>query len=115
MAENLEQQCEDAVFALCDARERYPQRCADELQKCIKLNNEINMMRINVKPGSSSNILITEKQKALVDNYSFADKTYYEEFDQNIYTMMSKFETLKAVMEQIQNQKNCEINKLLKN
>jgi len=39
--DDLEQQCEDAVFELCDARERYPLQCARELERCIKLTNEI--------------------------------------------------------------------------
>lgn len=42
--DNIEQQCEDAVFEVCDARERYPSRCADELQKSIKLKNNMNVM-----------------------------------------------------------------------
>lgn len=39
--DDLEQQCEDAVFEVCDARERYPLQCAKELEKCIELTNEI--------------------------------------------------------------------------
>ncbi|XP_011689573.1 PREDICTED: uncharacterized protein LOC105451066 [Wasmannia auropunctata] len=41
--DELEQQCEDAVFELCDARERYPLQCARELERCIKLTNEIHV------------------------------------------------------------------------
>lgn len=40
-SDDLEQQCEDAVFNVCDARERYPLQCTKELEKCIKLTNEI--------------------------------------------------------------------------
>lgn len=40
-SDDLEQQCEDAVFEVCDARERYPLQCAKELERCIKLTNEI--------------------------------------------------------------------------
>jgi len=39
--DDLEQQCEDAVFELSDVRERYPLQCASELESCIKLTNEI--------------------------------------------------------------------------
>ncbi|XP_018370782.1 PREDICTED: tetratricopeptide repeat protein 30A isoform X2 [Trachymyrmex cornetzi] len=48
--DDLEQQCEDVVFELCDARERYPLLCAKELEKFIKLTNEIHMMKVLVKP-----------------------------------------------------------------
>lgn len=40
-SDDLEQQCEEAVFEVCDARERYPLQCAKELENCIKLTNEI--------------------------------------------------------------------------
>lgn len=40
---DLEQQCENAVFEICDARERYPLLCANEFGKTIKLINEINV------------------------------------------------------------------------
>lgn len=40
-SDDLEQQCEDALFEVCDARERYPLQCAKELENCIKLTNEI--------------------------------------------------------------------------
>ncbi|KAG5312090.1 TT30A protein, partial [Acromyrmex insinuator] len=49
--DDLEQQCEDVVFELCDARERYPLLCAKELEKLIKLTNEIHMMKVLVKPA----------------------------------------------------------------
>lgn len=40
-SDDLEQQCEDAVFELCDARERFPLQCAKELEASIRLANEI--------------------------------------------------------------------------
>lgn len=46
LLDDLEQQCEDALFELCDARERYPLRCAEELQKCIQLKNDIHVSGI---------------------------------------------------------------------
>lgn len=42
-SDDLEQQCEDSLFEVCDSRERYPQQCATELEKCIKLANEIHV------------------------------------------------------------------------
>ena len=41
--DDLEQQCEDVLFDLCDTRERYPLLCAKELEKFIKLTNEIHV------------------------------------------------------------------------
>lgn len=41
VVDDLEQECEDAVFEVCDARERFPIRCINELTDCIKLENEI--------------------------------------------------------------------------
>lgn len=40
-SDDLEQQCEEALFEVCDARERYPLQCTKELENCIKLTNEI--------------------------------------------------------------------------
>lgn len=40
-SDDLEQQCEEALFEVCDARERYPLQCAKELENCIQLTNEI--------------------------------------------------------------------------
>lgn len=46
-SDDLEQQCENVLFEVCDARERYPLQCAKELEKCIKLTNEINVSALS--------------------------------------------------------------------
>ena len=45
--DDLEQQCEDVLFDLCDTRERYPLLCAKELEKFIKLTNEIHVSALH--------------------------------------------------------------------
>lgn len=44
--DNLEQQCEDALFKLCDARERYPLRCSNQLKESIQLNSDMHVIII---------------------------------------------------------------------
>ncbi|XP_032664675.1 uncharacterized protein LOC116841166 [Odontomachus brunneus] len=114
--DDLEKQCEDAVFEVCDARERFPLLCAEELNKCIKLTNEIQMTRV-----------LTEKVKTL-DVPTFTDERYaILEKDLSILTcllktqenklqmMIDKIDNLKTTLEQIKKDKLCEMNKLLWN
>lgn len=42
-ADDLEQQCEDAVFQICCTRERYSVRCANQLEKYLDLKTKINV------------------------------------------------------------------------
>lgn len=44
---DLEQKCEDALFDLCDTRERLPVKCADELEKTLRLTTQINVNTLN--------------------------------------------------------------------
>ncbi|XP_003705254.2 uncharacterized protein LOC100879420 [Megachile rotundata] len=108
MDHNLEQQCEDALFELCDARERYPMECANELEKCIKLKTDIHMMKVSIKSNTidyvdhkNCNINVNEK------------KISFKHLDHKLQNMTNKLDNLKAVMDQIEREKVSWTHKLL--
>ncbi|XP_015178185.1 PREDICTED: uncharacterized protein LOC107067310 [Polistes dominula] len=111
---DLEEQCEDAIFEVCDARERYPMLCAEELEKCIRLTNEIQTAKVvqNIKKFNDIEPL-TEEQNVILykesnkQNYPFKCKGVV------IKRMKCKFDNLKMVVEQLKREKYCDINKLL--
>ncbi|XP_031833649.1 uncharacterized protein LOC116427443 [Nomia melanderi] len=110
--DDLEQQCEDALFELCDARERYPLKCAKEFRKCIQLKNEIQMTSVIQK----SNVIDDTLEQSVHVNGNFNKKEVcFEYFDYKLQNIINKLDNLKAVKEQINREKTCEINKLLKN
>lgn len=110
--DDIEQQCEDAVFILCDARERYPLRCADEFQKSIKLKNEINMLKIFQKSTVMNELPILEQTERL--NLEFNENEMcFDRLDSKLQNIINKLDNLKAVVEQIEREKTCWINKLL--
>ncbi|KAL0122285.1 hypothetical protein PUN28_007193 [Cardiocondyla obscurior] len=111
--DDLEQQCEDAVFNVCDARERYPLHCAEELAKCIELTNEIQMTRVVTKPVKILNMSVTnEHLETLQKNFSDVTELLKTQ-EQKLQVMTNKVNNLTAVLEQIKNDKLCEANKLL--
>ncbi|XP_015433337.1 PREDICTED: uncharacterized protein LOC107189341 [Dufourea novaeangliae] len=109
--DDLEQQCEDALFELCDARERYPLRCADELRTCIQLRNEIQMMNVTQKSNITNNVL---GQSIHFDNDFWKKKVCLDFLDHKLQEMIDKLGNLKTVMEQIEREKTCKTNILLK-
>ncbi|XP_011644380.1 uncharacterized protein LOC105431702 [Pogonomyrmex barbatus] len=117
--DDLEQQCEDAVFEVCDARERYPLQCANELEKSIKLTNEIYMTKIFAKPSDSTSVLdvpfltnehLTTFQKNFTETTELL-KTH----EHKLQVMTDKINNLTAVLDQIKRDNLCEFNKLLWN
>ncbi|XP_050590352.1 uncharacterized protein LOC126922120 [Bombus affinis] len=107
---NIEEQCEDALFELCDARERYPSRCADELQKSIKLKNEINMLKVFKKSTTTNEPFILSQNLNLDFN---KNEMCFDHLDFNLQDVVNKLNNLKAVMDQIEREKTCWVNKLL--
>lgn len=111
---DLEQECEDALFAVCDARERFPFKCADELQKCIKLRNDINMLKVAMKPTPPFNVpRLTDEQAALLGE-DMDEKNDFEFLDRRLRNSVNKLDNLKLTIKQINREKVCEMNKLLK-
>ncbi|XP_015591046.1 uncharacterized protein LOC107265775 [Cephus cinctus] len=113
----LEEQCENAVFEVCDARERYPSKCAQELAKCIELETEINTGTINLKSTKPLNVL--KLSKAQDDRHRAVNvewKTYscQQIQDEKLQKLLEKMNNLKAVLEQIEKDKFSEINRLIK-
>ncbi|XP_076656789.1 uncharacterized protein LOC143361336 [Halictus rubicundus] len=109
--DNLEQQCEDALFELCDAREQCPFKCAAELRKCIQLKNEIQMINVAQKSNVIDNVV---EQKIHFDDNFNKEEVCFEHLDFKLKSITSELNNLKAVMDQIEREKTCEINKLLK-
>ncbi|XP_066599184.1 uncharacterized protein [Prorops nasuta] len=118
--DDLEQQCEDAVYEVCDARERFPKLCAKELAQSIKIKNEINMA--DVKPDNtdvpSFHVLNLTKEKQSVFHLPLPkDTTATDIFKMNttLKEMSHKLDDLRTVVEQLEKEKTCETNKYLKN
>lgn len=112
--DELEQQCEDAVFELCDARERYPLQCARELERCIKLTNEIHMTKAPAKPAKILDVpsFTNEHSAMLQKNFSEAAELLKTQ-ERKLQVMIDKIDNLTATLKQIKGDKLCEVNKLL--
>ncbi|XP_060825924.1 uncharacterized protein LOC132912490 [Bombus pascuorum] len=110
--DDVEQQCEDALFELCDARERYPSRCADELQKSIKLKNEINMLKVFKRSTATNEPFILSQNKYLNLDFN-KNEMCLDHLDFKLQDVVNKLNNLKAVMDQIEREKTCWVNKLL--
>ncbi|XP_076667170.1 uncharacterized protein LOC143368382 [Andrena cerasifolii] len=106
--DDLEEQCQEALFEVCDARERYPRQCADVLQKCIQLKNDIHMMKVSQtsKPvferSVHFNIELNENELC------------FERLDDKLQDIADKLDNLKAVADQIERERTYEMNKLLR-
>ena len=107
--DDLEEQCQEALFEVCDARERYPRQCADVLQKCIQLKNDIHMMKVSSQTSKpvfersvDFNIELNEKEIC------------FERLDNKLQDIANKLDNLKAVADQIERERTYEMNKLLR-
>lgn len=112
--DDLEQQCEEAVFELCDARERYPLQCAEELEKCIRLTNEIYMAKVLAKPAKILDMpsFTNEPLATFQKNFSEATELLKTQ-ERKVQAMIDKIDNLTAALDQIKRDKSCEVNKLL--
>ncbi|KAK2580213.1 hypothetical protein KPH14_012473 [Odynerus spinipes] len=111
--DDLEEQCEDALFQVCDARERYPMLCAEELEKCIKLTNEIHTIKVVSKTKEFKDLPpLNEEQSIILNNASKKQNVSYEHQDMQLKKMLDKINNLNMIIEQIEKEKFCEINKL---
>ncbi|XP_076165579.1 uncharacterized protein LOC143145761 isoform X2 [Ptiloglossa arizonensis] len=109
---NLEQQCEDALFKLCDARERYPLRCSNQLKESIQLNSDMHMMKVFQKLNIVDKSAISEHVHF---NINIKEKEIcFEHLDCKLQNIVNKLDNLKAVLKQVEREKTCEMNKLLK-
>lgn len=111
--DDLEQQCEDAVFEICDARERYPLQCANELEKCMKLTNEICMAKVLVKPIIPNLPPFTNKHSTVFEKNLSEATELLKIQEHKLQVMIDKIDNLTAVLEQIKREKSSNINKLL--
>ncbi|XP_014471086.1 PREDICTED: uncharacterized protein LOC106742547 [Dinoponera quadriceps] len=116
MSDQLEQQSEDAVFEVCDARERFPMLCATELGKCIKLTNEIYMTKVLTEQAKTLDMssLMGERYTILEKDLSIINGLLKAQ-ENKLRVMMDKIDNLKAALEQIKRDNLCEINRLLWN
>ncbi|KYN02965.1 hypothetical protein ALC62_06253, partial [Cyphomyrmex costatus] len=112
--DDLEQQCEEVVFELCDARERFPLLCTKELEKCIKLTNEINMTKILVKPTKSLDVPSFTNEHSAILTKSFGETTELLKTQEHKFqAMIDKLNNLTVILDQIKRDKLSEMNKLL--
>ncbi|KAK0182506.1 hypothetical protein PV327_000642 [Microctonus hyperodae] len=115
---DLEQECEDALFELCDVRERYPAKCADELEQCLHLIRRINMKspRRDVIEKLDE-ISITDDQKILFQNALIVNKDKYKNWkrtDNEFNKILTNIDDLIIVLEQIKNAESCPIDCMIK-
>ncbi|XP_017767660.1 PREDICTED: uncharacterized protein LOC108556187 [Eufriesea mexicana] len=110
--DDYEQQCEDALFELCDTRERYPSRCTNELKKSIKLKNDINMLKVFQKWTGIDELPFLEQNEYLNLNFNKSEMCF-DHLDFKLQYIMNKLNNLKAIMDQIEREKTCWVNKLL--
>ncbi|XP_012272307.1 uncharacterized protein LOC105695372 [Orussus abietinus] len=116
--DELEEQCEDAVLEVCDARERYPVQCADELTKCLKLRTAICVEPVALKSiDSLETAMLSEEQKGYIkmlqENVKY-NKLCMQADLNKLANVADKVNDLKNILEQIENDKQGEISKLLK-
>ncbi|XP_077281586.1 uncharacterized protein LOC143908121 [Temnothorax americanus] len=112
--DDLEQQCEDAVFEVCDARERYPLQCAKELERSIELTNEIRMTRVLVKPAKILDVPSVTNEHSAVFEKNFSETAeLLKTQEHKLQVMIDKIDNLTAVLDQIKRDRLCEVNKLL--
>ncbi|XP_011142694.1 uncharacterized protein LOC105185126 [Harpegnathos saltator] len=110
-----EQQCEDAVFEVCDARERFPQLCAGELENCIKLTNEIYMTKVLTKQVKTLDMsFLTDGRYTILEKDLSMVIGLLKMQDNGLQAMIDKIDNLKTTLEQIKKDKLCEINRLLR-
>lgn len=111
--DDLEEQCEDALFQVCDARERYPVLCARELEKCIKLTNEIHSVKVVSTTKEFKDIPpLKNDQNAFLNVTQKKQTKSYEHQKIQLENMLDKINNLNMTVEQIEKEKFCEINKL---
>ena len=112
--DDLEQQCEDAVFNVCDARERYPLQCTKELEKCIKLTNEICMAKVLVEPIKIPNLPSFTNKHSTAFEKNLSEATELLKIQEHkLQVMIDKINNLTAVLDQIKRDELGTINKLL--
>ncbi|KYQ55813.1 hypothetical protein ALC60_05312 [Trachymyrmex zeteki] len=113
-SDDLEQQCEDVVFELCDARERYPLLCAKELEKCIKLTNEIHMTKVLVKPVKILNVpSFSNEHSAMLKKNCLEITELLKTQEHKLQVMIDKINNLTVILDQIKRDKLSDMNKLL--
>ncbi|XP_078035041.1 uncharacterized protein LOC144469041 [Augochlora pura] len=114
--DDLEQKCEDALYELCDARERYPLKCAIAFRKCIQLKNEIQMMNVAQKTNIINNVSLVDNVEQVIDfNGNFNnEKVSFKHLDIKLKNVINALNNLKAVKNQNEYEKSCKTNILLK-
>ncbi|XP_012055373.1 PREDICTED: uncharacterized protein LOC105618443 [Atta cephalotes] len=112
--DDLEQQCEDVLFDLCDTRERYPLLCAKELEKFIKLTNEIHMMKVLVKPAKILDVpSFTKEHSAMLKKNFLKTTELLKTQEHKLQVMIDKINNLTITLDQIKRDKLSDMNKLL--
>ncbi|XP_033337229.1 uncharacterized protein LOC117226717 [Megalopta genalis] len=114
--DDLEQKCEDALYELCDARERYPLKCAIAFRKYIQLKNEIQMINKAQITNEINNVSVIDNVEQIIHfNGNFNNKEVnFKHLDFKLKNVISALNNLKAVRNQNEYEKTCKTNILLK-
>ncbi|XP_043273248.1 uncharacterized protein [Venturia canescens] len=117
--DDLEKECENTVFEVCDARERYPNMCVSELTRCIKLENELSLEPVKHGPRTKIGASPMSKEQMLFLEYlqigSKNEVAPKEEINKKMKSLLNKLDNLTLVVEQIEKEKCEEMNRLLRN
>ncbi|XP_011504702.1 PREDICTED: uncharacterized protein LOC105367633, partial [Ceratosolen solmsi marchali] len=112
----LEEQCEDAVFKLCCTRERYSVRCANQLEKYLKLCTDKQVAKIKIAPAPNfERPVMTEEQKHLLYEYKVSSRNEIQKNSKNdVRLMLNRLKELKNIVKQIEQSSSSEIYQYLK-
>ncbi|XP_046433416.1 uncharacterized protein LOC124308628 [Neodiprion virginianus] len=111
--QNLEERCEDAVFKVCDARERFSRKCAEGLDNYLFLETRLVMKSVVLESiplgldfGIPSHIAEQvqrncEQRQPVRCNWNDRAK--------QLQCMMDKIDELKIVLKQVEDNRNFEL------
>ncbi|XP_033216648.1 uncharacterized protein LOC117172645 isoform X2 [Belonocnema kinseyi] len=115
---NIEEECEDAVFEICDIRERYPAHCAKKLGQCLRLTNEINTTNIKVDSIHIHPLEIplkeTDEKVEIFKKFESSLSKVDPNLRRNSKNMLEDLNSLITVAHQLRSEKYCDLYKCLK-
>ncbi|XP_003426959.1 uncharacterized protein LOC100679118 [Nasonia vitripennis] len=114
--DDLEQQCEDAVFQICCTRERYSVRCANQLEKYLNLKTKINTAPMQKPPVPDFKTpVLTEDQQELFNKFSKSNdsKVHQSNLKNDMRIISSRLKELKSIIHQIERSRKTDIHKLV--
>ncbi|XP_046750554.1 uncharacterized protein LOC124413815 [Diprion similis] len=110
---DLEERCEDAVFKVCDARERYSKKCAEGLDNYLCLKTRLVMKSIVLESiPLDLNFEIPSQMAVQVRRNYEQDQLVHCSWNdraQQLQHMMDKIHDLKIALKQVEDNRNFEL------